>query len=226
VYTNKHLHLSLTVVEDDEQRLKILNELFHNDTNAYGKGINNLYKYVTTKYINITRQHIKNFVSTKNDYQITEPITKRTNKPIISKYPNELWATDLIFLEYASTNRQWKYIMTVVDVFSRRCWLRKLKTKDATHTRDALEGIIRQEKVSPKFLLSITAQSFSVSFKSIVRRRISSNSLLVVTHPKPIRFASEQTKKLGKSSIPFGFGKRTPCGMISYHRWRRTKCHL
>jgi hypothetical protein len=62
VYTNKHLRLSLIVVEDDEQRLKILNELFHIDTNAYGKGINNLYKYVTTKYINITRQHIKDFV--------------------------------------------------------------------------------------------------------------------------------------------------------------------
>jgi hypothetical protein len=132
VYTNKHLHLSLIVVEVG-QRLKILNELFHDDTNAYRKGINNLYKYVVTKYINITRQHIKDFVATKNDYQLTEPITKRKNKPIISKYPNELWSIDLIDLnEYASTNRQWRYIMSVVDVFSRRCWLRKLMKKEAT----------------------------------------------------------------------------------------------
>jgi hypothetical protein len=164
VYTNKHLHLSLIVVEDDEQRLNISNELFHNDTNAYGKGINNLYKYVTTN--TLTLHDIKDFVATKNDYQLTEPITKRTNKPIISKYPNELWSIDLIDLnEYASTNRQWRYIMTVVNVFSRRCWLRKLKKKEATHTRDAFEGIIRQEDVSPKFLLSDNGTEFLGEFQ-------------------------------------------------------------
>lgn len=73
-------------MEDDEQRQKILNELFHCDTNVSGKGVSNLYKYVTTKYINITQRHIKSLVSTNNDYQITETSTKRTNKPIISKY--------------------------------------------------------------------------------------------------------------------------------------------
>lgn len=121
---------------------------------------------MSSKYINITRQHIEDLVATENDYQITETITKRTNKPIISKYPNELWSIDLIDLqEYENTYKKWRYIMTVVDVFSRRYWLRKLIKKEATHTRDALEGIISQEEVSPKFLLSDNGTEFLGEFQ-------------------------------------------------------------
>jgi transposase InsO family protein len=62
-------------------------------------------------------------------------------------------------------------ISTVVDVFSRRCWLRKLKKKEATNTRDAFGGTIRQEDVSPKFLLSDNGTEFLGEFQEYCKEK-------------------------------------------------------
>lgn len=172
VYTNPHLNLSLEIVEDDDQRQEILDDLFTNDTNAYAKGVENLYKYVASKYSNITRKQVADFVRTKTDYQITEPIRRRANKPIISKYPNQLWSCDLIDLnEYATRNRGWRYILTVVDVFSRKTWLRKLKKKTAAAVRDEMKTIIDDVGVSPKLLLSDQGLEFHGVFSEFCKEK-------------------------------------------------------
>ncbi len=69
---------------------------FNDDSNTIGKGVTNFYKYVISKFINITREDVNNFLSTKGFYQVSQSITKRINKPIISKYPNQMWGIDLI----------------------------------------------------------------------------------------------------------------------------------
>lgn len=159
--------LNLVVIETDEQKQDVLIQLFNEDTNIIGKGVVAFYKYVISKYINITRQDVNNFLATRGLYQMTQSITKRINKPIISKYPNQLWGIDLIDMnEYIDKNEDWRYIMTVVDIFSRKVFLNKMKLKDAETTRDALEEIINNAGVSPKYLMSDNGKEWLGEFKA------------------------------------------------------------
>lgn len=147
--------MNLIVIENEKQKEEVLNKLFNDDTNSYGKGVVAFYKYVSTKYINITRDDINKYLSTKGFYQMSQSITKRINKPIISKYPNQMWGIDLIDMnEYIKSNMKWRYIMTVVDIFSRKVFLTKLKLKEAIQTRNSLEQLINNVGVSPNYLLS------------------------------------------------------------------------
>lgn len=146
---------NLIVIENDKQKEEVLNKLFDDDTNTFGKGVVAFYKYVSSKYINITREDVTAFLSTRGFYQMSQSITKRINKPIISKYPNQLWGIDLIDMnDYIKSNYGWRYIMTVVDIFSRKVFLNKMKVKEAIKTRDTFDEIMNKSNVSPKYLLS------------------------------------------------------------------------
>lgn len=146
---------NLIVIETEEQKQQVLEELFTNDENTIGKGVTNLYKYVTSKYININRDDVTNFLQTRGYYQMTRDIKKRTNKPIVAKYPNQIWGIDLIDVnQYIRKNSGWRYIMTVVDIFSRKVFLNKLKTKDAPSTTEAFNQIIEDNKINPNYLMS------------------------------------------------------------------------
>ena len=145
----------LIVIENETQKQKVLEELFNDDTNTIGKGVVAFYKYVISKYIGITREDVNQYLSTKGYFQMSQSITKRINKPIIAKYPNQMWGIDLIDLnDYKSSNSKWRYIMTVVDIFSRKVFLNKLKLKEAINTAIAFEEIMNRLDVKPKYLLS------------------------------------------------------------------------
>jgi hypothetical protein len=145
----------LIVIETDEQKEKVLETLFSDDTNTIGKGVVAFYKYVISKYIGITRTDVNQYLSTKGYFQMSQSITKRINKPIIARFPNQMWGIDLIDLnDYKSSNSNWRYIMTVVDIFSRKVFLNKLKLKEAINTATAFEEIINRLDVKPTYLLS------------------------------------------------------------------------
>ena len=112
--------LNLAVIRKDDI-MKTLEALYKTDPNAFGKGIVTLYKYVATKFINITRKDVNAFLKQQLNYQLTRSISKRINKPIVAQYPNQLWCIDLIDLsQYKGHNYQFRYIIDVVDAFSRK----------------------------------------------------------------------------------------------------------
>lgn len=157
---------------------EVLNHLYDSDTNVRGKGSNLLYKYVFDKYINITRANVVEFLSKQSEYQIGKAPAHRVNKPILSRYPNELWGIDLIeCLAYVGSNNRYKYIVTIVDLFSRKTWLCKLTTKNPYKIRDAFVSVIARANVSPNHLLSDQGTEFRTDFdeylqaEGIVHRR-------------------------------------------------------
>ena len=54
--------------------------------------------------------------------------------------------------------------MTIVDVFSRKIWLEKLKTKDAISACDALKRAIDRAGISPNHLISDNGTEFLGEF--------------------------------------------------------------
>ena len=146
--------LNLEVIPPNDKQTK-LKEIYESD-NSLGKGVYALFKYIQSKYIGITRNDVQEFVEFQSNYQLTQPLlAHRTNKPVISKYPNQLWALDLIDMQpFMSSNYGNRYIMNVVDIFSRKMWLAKLKNKGAVDTAQAFEEICERAGITPNYLLS------------------------------------------------------------------------
>jgi len=117
-----------------------------------GQGQNHFYAIVQNKYLNITKQDVINFLRKQVTYQLTfKP--KITQQPV-KKYtkPNVAWAMDLIDISrYSTHNRNYKFILSVIDVFSQQIYLRKLKNKEAHAINSVLKPIF--ETQSPKNLL-------------------------------------------------------------------------
>ena len=165
---NKILYqpLNLEVVEFNEKENK-LKELFETDDNVVGKGIYGLFKYLQSKYIGFTRNDIQAFLESKNsNYQMRQPLTTRTNKPIVSKYPNQLWACDLIDMDaFLPNNYRWRYILNVVDIFSRKVWLARLKRKEAIDVKLEFEYICERANIKPDYLISDNGKEWLGEFK-------------------------------------------------------------
>ena len=119
------------IVVKSSDREKIMKQLYDDTKLGAGKGILTFYKLVTSKYINIRRSDCEEFLKKQAYYQLQQPLTHTTNKPIVATYPNQLYAIDLIDMDtYVKHNARYKYILTVVDVFSGKCWLGKLTKKE------------------------------------------------------------------------------------------------
>ena len=88
--------------------------------------------------------------------QYAKEITKRFVKPkhfrpVIAAGVDDTWGLDLADMaEWHASNEGYKYILVVVDVFSRYAWCRALKTKDAKDVWDALQTIL--DKQQPKHI--------------------------------------------------------------------------
>ena len=74
------------------------------------------------------------------------------HKPIKRKFPrrsmkgfskDEIWCADLVDMQaFSSFNKGFKYILTVIDIFSKYVWVIPIKDKTATSVTKAFEKII------------------------------------------------------------------------------------
>jgi hypothetical protein len=136
------------IVCSPDEREKASNEIY----NEYGlgSGMNNLYEKVNRRFLNITRKYIREFLQKQSTYQITTSQPKQTNKKLYSTGVNKTWYIDLLDANpIVKNNKGYRYIMTVVDGFSKFVFLSRLKNKDAkTIVNDLNEICILQANIS------------------------------------------------------------------------------
>jgi IS30 family transposase len=149
--------LNLTVVPDGE-RNTVLKTIYEDLTQGVGQGISLLHKRIRDKYLNIRRSDVGTFLKSQKVYQITRPQNHIINKPVMSTPPNNRWGMDCIsMISYASANgginEGTKFILTVVDYYSRKVWLRPLKSQTAVNVLNQLINIVAETKTFPKILV-------------------------------------------------------------------------
>ena len=86
----------------------------------------------------------------KNSWK--EKLADELHKPIKRKSPRrsvivlskgEIWSADLVDMQaFPSFNKGFKYILTVINVFSKYAWAVPIKDKSAASVKKALEKII------------------------------------------------------------------------------------
>lgn len=74
-------------------------------------------------------------------------ITKFKTRRIIVKGIEDIWAGDLLMMStFSKENKNYKYILNVIDCFSKYVWSVALKKKNSLEVSDAFEKI--QSKTS------------------------------------------------------------------------------
>ena len=84
-------------------------------------------------------------------YQVTKPYTNGVNSPIIAYYPNYKWSIDLININFYGL--PFKHILSVIDVFSKKCWIEKMLNKTSEGMLHAFVRIIYRANVFPACIM-------------------------------------------------------------------------
>ena len=57
---------------------------------------------------------------------------------------DDTWAADLVDMSaFSRDNKGFKFILSIIDVFSKYCWLVPLKDKKGTTVRDAFQSVFK-----------------------------------------------------------------------------------
>ena len=137
--------LNLEVVKDTDITSK-LKAMYNDPEQGFGLGIKTFYNKVTAKYLNITREDVRDFLQSQTVYQLVRAEPRHVNKPIIATYPNQRWAIDLIDMNmYASKNDGNNFILTGIDHFSKKVFAIGIKNKEDQSIVNALEDIVEKQ---------------------------------------------------------------------------------
>ena len=115
---------------------------------SYG-GISNL-----TRYSEANAKDSEEWLSKQDAYTLHKPVRFNfKRRRVFTKGIDDLWQADLVDLSsLARYNDSYRYILTCIDVFSKRTHAIPLKNKSGVTVRDAFEKIIADRGHGPQFL--------------------------------------------------------------------------
>ena len=105
--------------------------------------------------------------------ELHKPITRNFRKRRVISYGiDKIWAADLIEMQkYSKWNKGAKYLLTVIDVFSKYCWIVALKDKKTESVSFEFDRIFKKSKRKPEKLLTDKGSEFiSKHFKEFLKK--------------------------------------------------------
>lgn len=130
----------------------ILENLYFNKINPESfVGVNPLIK--RTKNI-LHSSNVKNWLIGQDTYTLFKPTRRKfqRNSYVVNNI-NDLWQSDLVDLQKLSKhNDQIKYLLTTIDVFSKKAYVQPLKSKNSTAIIEAYKNIFANSGCKPQNL--------------------------------------------------------------------------
>lgn len=109
-----------------------------------------------------------------------EQVVNELFKPARKKFPrrrtiikgiHDLWQTDLAeFIPYAKTNRGYKYILIVINCFSKYLWTAPLKNKTGVEIVNAMTKILRSSTPPKNLQSDMGKEYYNASFKNLMKK--------------------------------------------------------
>ena len=141
-----------------------LEALYKDPVYGLGAGIKTFYSAVNSKYLNITRNDVKNFLQTKTTYQLSKAEPKVSNKPVFATYANQRWAADLVDVKlYAGYNNGYKYILTAIDFFTKKAFAAGIFDNTAPNVIKGFNEIVDEQAngTTPNYLQTDNGPEFT-----------------------------------------------------------------
>ena len=129
-------------------------------------------------------------------------IKKFKRRYVYSPGIDAIWTTDLILIpKYAKQNNGYKYILTVMDVFSKFAWIAVTKKKDKQTIANSFENIIKKSNRQPKKVWSDGSGEYDNHFFRAMLKKYNIEPYRSVSELKAImaeRFNQSLMNKIAK----------------------------
>lgn len=110
----------------------------------------------------MSKKQVQDWLRSQETYTLHKPVHKKfkRNKYVLSNF-NELWQADLTDMRsYSQYNDGYKYILCVIDVFSKYAYARPMKKKDSQTTRNCFDSIFTEANATPTHIQSDKGTEF------------------------------------------------------------------
>lgn len=127
---------------------EILNKLYYNPSHPAGfSSVQKLHFYANKENI-VSKKEVEEWLMKQNTYTLHKPRVKNFNRSkYIVKNINEQFQADLVDMQkFANTNQGYKYILTVIDLFSKFSFAVPLKSKSSKEVLEAFKQIFQKRK--------------------------------------------------------------------------------
>ena len=134
-------------------------------------------KQLKNEGIKTTKQEIDKFIGNRVEQQktIIKNERKKTLGKIVAYRPLSLIQMDIyVMAKYVTGNKGYKYILCMIDVFTRKVWVYKMKKKDNKNVQDSFKQFLSDSKINkytPTILMSDNDSTFiNKSFQEILEK--------------------------------------------------------
>ena len=123
-------------------------------------------KQLKNEDIKVTKQQVDDFIKSRTEQQQTTitAVKKKDLGRIVSYYPLSLIQMDIFDLaKYYRDNQGYKYILCIIDVYSRKVWCYKMKNKDNANVFESFQKFMTDsnlKKYTPTILMSDNDSTF------------------------------------------------------------------
>ena len=123
-------------------------------------------KQLKNEGIKITKKEIDDFLVSRVEQQqtIITNERKKTLGKIVAYRPLSLIQMDIyVMAKYVKDNKGYKYILCMIDVFTRKVWAYKMKKKDNKNVQDSFKQFLSDSKIkkyTPTILMSDNDSTF------------------------------------------------------------------
>jgi transposase InsO family protein len=136
----------------------VLARLYDDPCTGGNAGADRFYEKVSAAYVGISREDVRRFVSRDETHQVHRRLVNRMRvvRPLpVPEGPRGRWQMDLVDMgeELQHDNLGYRYVLTIVDTFSKYAWACRLKTKEAEEVVAALEDVLGSEEGEGPHLL-------------------------------------------------------------------------
>jgi transposase InsO family protein len=138
----------------------------YNDPSTKATGRDQLYDKVKDRYIGISRRRVMTFLRNQTDWQLHRPSHTGSRKCCVHQPQavievHRKWQMDLVDLSsLAPWNNARRWLLTVIDLFSKFAWVRALKRKEASHVVNGLQSVFDEAMHTPEVIQSDNGSEF------------------------------------------------------------------
>jgi transposase InsO family protein len=169
---------------------------------------------VASQYLNINKKTTDEFLRNQANYNLAKTPHISMHKPISVQAPNQRWQIDIIDMRFykGPINKGHEYILTLVDTFSGKVWLRGLGNRLAETIVNNLDSICKEAGTTPHILQG-DGEFTSDLFKEWC---LNQKPRVILINGNP--FSSQSTGKVERANQEVR--RRTRAGFIAHNNFR------
>jgi len=186
-----------------------LNRLYNDLTESLGKNSRNFYNNVKDNYLNITREQVDEFLKSKPLYNLSRPL-KPSKAYSLTTYtkPRAMYNIDLIDMNnFVGYNQRARYIVNVIDVFSKKVMLSAVTQKSAQYVADAFQQSVIDRGWRPLAINNDNGLEFKGEFAELLQE----NNIKQIFNPShvPVKVVEASNRNVRKVIKDFFIRRRT-----------------